>query len=211
MRGLLVILGVLVVGFASAQSPKPVVQTWQALKFKEVVKQGLDYSCGSASMATILHYYFGDAISEAALTMDMTVRLSKEELASRIKDGFSLLDMRDTLVRLGYQAVGAKLTLSQAEQLKEPIVVLLRRDGINHFVVLKGTTGHQVEIADPTLGNIKLTINEFEHYWHGEVLAIGKPGSVLGEGKGLRVRGDLYSPAMESVRSWQKHLVENPL
>lgn len=202
MRGLVLMCGVLFLNLSWAQNPKPVVQTWQALKFKEVVKQGLDYSCGSASMATILAYYFGDTISEAALTMDMTARLTDEELDSRIKDGFSLLDMRNTLVRLGYQAVGVNLSLAQAKQLKGPVVILLRKEDINHFVVLKGIVGEAASIADPTLGNVRLTLDELMYYWRGEALAIGKPGADASDG--LKVNADLYSPAMESVRSWQR-------
>lgn len=202
MRGLVLMCGVLFLNLSWAQSPKPVVQTWQSLKFNEVVKQGLDYSCGSASMATILAYYFGDTVSEAALTMDMTARLTDEELDSRIKDGFSLLDMRNTLVRLGYQSVGVNLSLAQAKQLKGPVVILLRKEDINHFVVLKGFINDVAYVADPTTGNGKLQENELLHYWKGEALAIGKPGFKLSDAIALKVNKDSYSPALESARNW---------
>jgi len=186
----------------SDEGTKHSFQSWQTLKFEQVVKQGLDYSCGSASMATILEYYFGDPISESSLTFDMTARLSKEELADRIKDGFSMLDMRDTLVRFGYQAVGVQLSFEQAEQLKGPIVVLLRKEEINHFVVLKGVVNDLAQIADPTSGNLKLTKSEFLHYWQGEALAIGKAGFELSDAVSLKANQDSYSPAQESARSW---------
>lgn len=179
-------------------------QSWQTLKFEKVVKQGLDYSCGSASMATILNYYFGDNISESALTLDMTARLSQEKLQDKIKDGFSMLDMRDTLLRFGYQAIGVKLSFEQAQQLKGPIVVLLRKEEINHFVVLKGMVSDFVHIADPTSGNLKMTKSQFLHYWQGEALAIGKPGFELSEAVSLKTHQNGYSPAQESARSWMR-------
>lgn len=202
MRGLVLMCGVLFLNLSWAQNPKPVVQTWQALKFKEVVKQGLDYSCGSASMATILAYYFGDTISEAALTMDMTARLTDEELDSRIKDGFSLLDMRNTLVRLGYQAVGVNLSLAQAKQLKGPVVILLRKEDINHFVVLKGFVNDVAHIADPTLGNVTYFESELLQHWRGEALAIGKAGFELSDAVALKVTPGSYSPSQEAARYW---------
>lgn len=186
----------------SGESSEHSFQSWQTLKFEQIVKQGLDYSCGSASMATILEYYFGDPISESSLTLDMTARLSKEELEDRIKEGFSMLDMRDTLVRFGYQAVGVKLSFEQVQQLKGPIVVLLRKEEINHFVVLKGIVNDLVQIADPTSGNLKLTKSEFLHYWQGEALAIGKAGYELSDAVFLKANQDSYSPAQESARSW---------
>lgn len=185
----------------SGESSEQLFKSWQTLKFEQVVKQGLDYSCGSASMATILEYYFGDQISESSLTLDMTARLSKEELEDRIKEGFSMLDMRDTLVRFGYQAVGVKLSFEQAEKLKGPIIVLLRKEEINHFVVLKGIVNDLVQIADPTSGNLKLTKSEFLHYWQGEALAIGKAGFELSDAISLKANQDSYSPAQESARS----------
>lgn len=186
----------------SGESSEQLFKSWQTLKFEQVVKQGLDYSCGSASMATILEYYFGDPISESSLTLDMTARLSKEELEDRIKEGFSMLDMRDTLVRFGYQAVGVKLSFEQAEKLKGPIIVLLRKEEINHFVVLKGVVNDLVQIADPTSGNLKLTKSEFLHYWRGEALALGKAGFELSDAISLKANEDSYSPAQESARSW---------
>ena len=206
MRGLVLMCGVLFVSISWAQSPKPVVQTWQSLKFKEVVKQGLDYSCGSASMATILAYYFGDTISEAALTMDMTARLTDEELDSRIKDGFSLLDMRNTLVRLGYQSVGVNLSLAQAKQLKGPVVILLRKEDINHFVVLKGFVNDVAHIADPTLGNVTYFESELLEHWRGEALAIGKTGFELSDAVALKVKASSYSPSQEAARYWIKQV-----
>lgn len=194
----------------SGESSEQLFKSWQTLKFEQVVKQGLDYSCGSASMATILEYYFGDPISESSLTLDMTARLSKEELEDRIKEGFSMLDMRDTLVRFGYQAVGVKLSFEQAEKLKGPIIVLLRKEEINHFVVLKGVVNDNdlVQISDPTSGNLKLTKSEFLHYWQGEALAIGKAGFELSDAVSLKANQDSSSPAQESARSWVKTITK---
>ena len=39
--------------------------TWQAIQKKNVVKQNVDYSCGSASLATILTYFYDQPTTEA--------------------------------------------------------------------------------------------------------------------------------------------------
>src|ERR1700722_6356319 len=40
------------------------VWSWTELKDKNVVKQVRDYSCGAASLCTLLRYYWGDNITE---------------------------------------------------------------------------------------------------------------------------------------------------
>src|SRR5262245_51225052 len=40
------------------------VRNWQALRNANVVMQQKDYSCGAATLATIVRYFWGDNVSE---------------------------------------------------------------------------------------------------------------------------------------------------
>jgi predicted double-glycine peptidase len=62
---------------------QPIVNTWKALRDFRIVKQQLDYSCGAASMATILNEFYGMSVTEKdVLTrMGATDRSSFQQLA----------------------------------------------------------------------------------------------------------------------------------
>jgi len=44
------------------------VKSWKALRDERVVKQDLDYSCGAASLATVLNEYYGQPITDGSFT-----------------------------------------------------------------------------------------------------------------------------------------------
>ena len=47
------------------------VQSWKDRRDAQIVKQDLDYSCGAASLATILNGFYGEAITEAQILKAM--------------------------------------------------------------------------------------------------------------------------------------------
>ncbi|PYG53424.1 putative double-glycine peptidase [Rhizobium sp. UGM030330-04] len=47
------------------------IKTWKDLRDAQVIKQRLDDSCGSAAAATILHYFYGQDVSEADLIAEV--------------------------------------------------------------------------------------------------------------------------------------------
>ena len=40
------------------------MRSWIEIQRQNVIMQGLDYSCGTAALATVMNYYFGDPIKE---------------------------------------------------------------------------------------------------------------------------------------------------
>lgn len=58
---------------------KPQRHTLKQLRDLNVVKQQLDYSCGSAAMATLLRYYFGDQTSEQAILDKLFAPLNEKQ------------------------------------------------------------------------------------------------------------------------------------
>ena len=145
------------------------VRSWRDIPFRTVVRQQFDYSCGSAAIATLLHYHYGVAVPEGEVFQAMYARGDQ----ARIREvGFSMLDMRNFLETRGFTADGLRLSLDRLAALNVPAIALITHDNYRHFVVVKGVRGDQVLVGDPTFGLQTLTRAEFEAVWNGVVLAI---------------------------------------
>ncbi len=130
-------------------------QSWQALRNAQVVKQDFDYSCGAASLSTILNFQYGQMVSEETLlkAFDKT-------------DAASFADMARVLPQFGFKGVGVALDYAQLAKLKIPVVVYLRYRGDDHFSVLRGIDAERVTLADPSWGNRTFYKADFMAMWH---------------------------------------------
>jgi hypothetical protein len=116
-----------------------------------------------------------------------------------------MMDMKQTLIRLGYQAAGVKLTTEQAAKLKGPVIVLLYKETSNHFVVLRGIKNDEAFLSDPTAGNVRISIDEFSQQWKGEALIIGKANTDIKALTGLNVNAnETYHPELDAVVNWRR-------
>jgi len=163
-----------------AQIRQP-ARSWRSMQRENVVFQKFDYSCGSAALATLLTYYFQDPYNEGVVLTVLLRNLGKTEnpqaeLADRIKQGFSMYDLFLVAKELGYQAAVVKLPLEKLQQLPAPTIVRIEKMSYKHFVVVRGFHDDTVYLADPTRGNIRLSVDEFQQQWSGEVLVLGKAG-----------------------------------
>ena len=143
-------------------------------RFIGVEQQQTDFSCGAASVATILKYSYNVPTNEKWV-MDGMLAMSDPALVSQY--GFSMLDMKNYVEMLGMQAKGFKVKSENIDQLTIPSVVLLNIKGFHHFVVLKKIDSEgRVYLADPALGNQIVEMDEFLAGWNNIILAI------IGEG-----------------------------
>jgi uncharacterized protein len=131
------------------------------------VVQQWDLSCGAAALATLLRFQYDDRVTEHEVALGLIRR--KEYIAHpelvRLRQGFSLLDMKRYVDGRGYIGVGyGKLELSDLEHLA-PIVVAINPVGYNHFVVFRGIKGGAVLLADPAFGNRTMTLAKFLRVW----------------------------------------------
>jgi predicted double-glycine peptidase len=139
-----------------------------------VVKQQRDYSCGAAALATLMIYYFGDETSERNILDVLVAGLTPDELKGKQKSGFTLLDLRRVAQTKGYQAAGFKLTSDQLKQLATPVIVFVQPFGYKHFAVLRGIDRGRVFLADPSRGNLRMSMGRFLSEWSGIIFVLDK-------------------------------------
>ena len=152
---------------------KPVA-SWKDLRDRNVVIQRFDYSCGAGALATLMRYYFGDNVSEEGILIAILGEMNQDEINDREKNGLSLLDLKNCAEKMGYQATGVKLNYASLPKLKGPVLIHLERKDYRHFAVLKGVQGDRIYLADPSRGNIRMSVQRFAKEWSGIALVLGK-------------------------------------
>ena len=149
-----------------AQESRPVMSLAE-IRTRNVIIQQWDISCGAAVLATVLKYQHGENVTEREIALEMIGR--EEYLANpvlvRIREGFSLLDMKRVAEARGYRGTGfGKLDFEDLID-NAPIVVPLDIHGYRHFVVFLGAMGDRVLLADPSYGNRTMGVESFIDAW----------------------------------------------
>lgn len=138
-------------------------------RFLTVVHQRYDFSCGSAALATLLRYHYGQDASEQSMFMGMWQNGDRAKIR---KLGFSLLDMKRYLQSRGIRAEGYVVTLDDVARTRVPGIALINVRGYRHFVVVKGVEGGQVLVGDPSLGIRLIDLKDFASTWNGILFAL---------------------------------------
>jgi len=149
------------------------MEPFSELKYKHIVRQAFDFSCGSAALVTILNYHLGVMVNEQQAMEGMLDKGEKEKIIER--RGFSLLDMKRYVGSLGMSGAGFKAEIKDLMTLTEPAIVPIDYAGSKHFVVLRGIRDGVVFIADPSAGNIVFSVEEFARWWDKNTLFIISP------------------------------------
>lgn len=131
------------------------VKNWKTLRDAQVVKQDLDYSCGAASLATLLNYFYGQDLIEEALLKAMDKGDGRA----------SFDDMAKALPKFGFRAQGFATSWEQLTHLKMPVIVYVKHRKNDHFSVLRGINQDTVWLADPSLGNRTYSRQQFLAMW----------------------------------------------
>jgi predicted double-glycine peptidase len=149
------------------------VETLKERRLRQVVRQSVDFSCGAATVATILQYYYGQPVTEKDAILGMFSVGDRNEIRQR---GFSLLDMKNFTEKLHYKAVGYKIQeIDKLKELKVPVIALIDTQSYKHFVVIRKVTDDYVYLSDPSWGNRRMKLNDFEKVWNNIILAISGP------------------------------------
>jgi predicted double-glycine peptidase len=191
------------------------VTSLRALRDAGVVKQRYDYSCGSASLATLLTYGLNDPVDENALLRALLQPLSADEIAALQKKGLSLLDLQQLAQKRGHKAQGFRVHKSQLAKLSRPAIVFIKPNGYEHFAVLKGLQGDRVHLADPSLGNVRMPLYRFLDMWadasgHGVLFAVERAAGDWPEHYALQLAG-VTDPPLEVLSAEQLMGIGKPL
>ena len=131
------------------------IKNWKTLRDAQVVKQDLDYSCGAASLATLLNYFYGQDLTEEALLKAMDKGDGRA----------SFEDMAKAIPQFGFRAQGFAASWEQLTRLKMPVIVYVKHRKNDHFSVLRGIHQDTVWLADPSLGNRTYSRQQFLAMW----------------------------------------------
>lgn len=145
------------------------IKSWKALRDFNIVKQDLDFSCGAASIATMLNNFYSQNLTESDILDEM----------GKDKERASFEDMQRAMPKFGFQAKGYALPFEQLVKLKIPVIVYLKYRKNDHFSVLRGINSDTVLLSDPSLGHISMSKSQFLSSWEtnntefsGKILAI---------------------------------------
>lgn len=148
-------------------------------RFATVVRQQYDFSCGSAALATLLHYHYDEPVDEKTTFTGMFATGDRDAIR---RLGFSLLDMKRYLAARNMPADGYRVSLAQIATARQVGIALIETGGYKHFVVVKGVEpgldGDSVLLGDPATGLRRMSAREFQRSWNGVLFVInaGGPG-----------------------------------
>ena len=151
------------------------VKSMQEMRYSNIIRQEKDFTCGAAALATILQNVFGRSTTEREIVEDI-LKNTDENIVRQ--QGFSLLDMKKYVERIGLRGRGYQIDKNSLLSIKIPVIALQNTRGYPHFVVVKRVLNDTVYIADPILGHRQVPLDEFIAGWNGIVFAVVGAGLV---------------------------------
>ncbi len=130
--------------------------SWRSIRDDRVAKQQLDYSCGAASVATILKEFYGLPVKER----DVLERLTD--------DGrYTFADLATVVQTWGLAGGGIALSFEKLMELKVPAVAYVKYREQDHFTVIRGINPETriIKVADPSWGNKRFKEHQFRNIW----------------------------------------------
>lgn len=132
------------------------------MKCFPIVYQHDAMMCGIACLQMICKYY-GKSYSTEYLS----------GLCGTTVEGVSLFGLRVAANKLGFNAVGLKLTVPDLSKVMLPCIVHWNQ---NHFVVLYKVKGDTFYVANPSIGLTTYKKDEFRQSWISSVESDGEKG-----------------------------------
>lgn len=155
-------------GVAMGGVAMPVMSMRQA-RLSGTLLQQYDFSCGSAAIATLLTHHYRTPVTEAQVFESMYLEGDQAKIR---REGFSYLDMKRYLARLGFAADGFEQPLDKLNDARIPALALINENGYQHFVVIKGVQADRVLLGDPAQGTRAMPRRQFEALWSNRLLFV---------------------------------------
>jgi uncharacterized protein len=204
-RSLLALLTALTSAPALAQeAPMRRPQSWQQRRYALVVRQVLEFSCGSASLATLLTHFLGRPTTEFEVITLLRRRYPAEaDWRAKQQQGFSFEDITFAAEQLGFAAQAARIEVAQLPRIAGPLIVHLDKGEWQHFSVLRASRDGFHYIADPIQGMVTMLDHEFRREFTGAALAVWRRGAGLPSASPLQAVRDGVSVERSLSRAIQ--------
>ena len=134
-------------------------ENYELKNFDGIVMSNDTYSCGPASLATVLN----------KLGMNLTLKDVSQFTDTTEEKGTSMLSLINAAKHFGFDAAGVRIN---AFDLKENYIVHMNIDGNEHWTVIKNISDGYVFLLDSNEGHMNMTIEEFYDYFSGNALII---------------------------------------
>jgi predicted double-glycine peptidase len=143
------------------------VSSVEDLRKRGITIQQLDYSCGSAALATLFNSYIRQPVTEREIIDHILKTGDLRKIIER--RAFSLLDLKRFAKSRGVEAEGYQLSFDDLMELHRPVMVPIILRGYRHFVVFRGMRAGRVYLADPSFGRWTTSRVEFQRLWEPKV------------------------------------------
>lgn len=172
----------LALGIAGCSAGDPVPdrpKSFAYFRFEATIPQQRDFTCGAASLATLITFYWGKVVTENQALDTLKGRYTDAEIAKLGETGLSFDDLIYMAGKLGFSAEGAKIPRDQLADVAGPLIVHLDKGALKHFVVLRKTGDKVYYVSDPIVGQSTMTEAEFADQYTGNALAVYKTDNPL--------------------------------
>ena len=157
------------------------VKSWREMRDEDVVRQKFDFSCGAASMATIMNYFYDKNVTENGIVKTVLEMKGVGTEAKKLEKSDFALSFSDLAAygqTLGFKGIGVAMDIDALSKLRIPVILYVKIRRFEHFTVFKGIKGDFVYLADPSYGNMKVKMAKFtEMFYQRDDLKY--PGRVL--------------------------------
>ena len=123
-----------------------------------IVMANDNYSCGPASLATVLN--------------KNGLNVSLNEISKHTNTNLEGTTMQSLIDSAKYYNISAYGVEIDTKSLRENFIVHLNINGCKHWTVITKVTDTHVFLADSTEGNINFTIDEFNSYFTGKAIVL---------------------------------------
>ncbi len=143
----------------------------------KIIRQRDLKDCGVCSLASVIEHY-GGYVSLEKLRLD----------AKASNEGTTALNIIEASKKYGFDALGMKIANLKDEHIILPAIAhMVKKNGLNHYVVIYKITDKKVILMDPAKGKVVMTKDDFYEEW-SHVLLIFQPKckiTVLKKGNNL--------------------------
>lgn len=140
-------------------------KSWLEMKNKNLTRQKEDFSCGSASLSTILTYFYHIQTPEVRI---LSFLLHSKGAVNKKKktNGLSFTDLSQYISYIKFKPIALAIDIYTLKKLKVPAILYLEIKNNKHFTVYKGSDQKYIYLADPSFGNIKISLKKFQEIFY---------------------------------------------